>query len=262
VLISRVKRRIKQFFSWRNIWPLLSIIFLAALTYYLSRSQFFSLKQIICQLDTLPCPHSLEPVLLSFRQQNIFTLSPRQIQAQLTQLDPNLTNIKASKQLPSTLRINLHRRLPIAQLIPVNQLEFTGLDSTTSATLSGQVLDKYFRLDQTGTIYAAADQPLSQLPQIYLPDNQLHLGQSETTAFLVRLITALKEHFVTFETIAWLNPNVTIVKTIPASYAIIDSLDSIGSQVASLQYILSNSKIEEQIPTKIDLRFAKPVLTY
>ena len=35
-----------------------------------------------------------------------------------------------------------------------------------------------------------------------------------------------------------------------------------ASQVASLQFILSRSKIEGKIPQKIDLRFDKPVLTY
>lgn len=35
-----------------------------------------------------------------------------------------------------------------------------------------------------------------------------------------------------------------------------------SSQVASLQFILNRSKIEGKIPTKIDLRFDKPVLKY
>ncbi len=35
-----------------------------------------------------------------------------------------------------------------------------------------------------------------------------------------------------------------------------------SNQVASLQFILSRSKIEGKIPQKIDLRFDKPVLTY
>ena len=35
-----------------------------------------------------------------------------------------------------------------------------------------------------------------------------------------------------------------------------------SSQVASLQFILIRSKIEGKIPTKIDLRFDKPVLKY
>jgi len=33
-------------------------------------------------------------------------------------------------------------------------------------------------------------------------------------------------------------------------------------QIASLQFILERSKIEGKIPSKIDLRFSKPVLTY
>jgi len=33
-------------------------------------------------------------------------------------------------------------------------------------------------------------------------------------------------------------------------------------QIASLQFILERSKIEGKVPSKIDLRFSKPVLTY
>ena len=258
---ARLKRRFKRF-SWHYLWPLLPIVLLLTLAYITARSQLFTIKQINCQVDNLPCSPNLEPLLISFRQQNIFTLSPRQIKTQLNQFDPDLTDINISKHLPSTLKLKLHRRQPIAQLLPVNRLEFVGLDSTASATLSGQVLNQYFRLDQTATIYTAANQPLPDLPQIYLPDNQLHLGQSDITLLLLELINLLQEYFVAFQTIAWLNPDLVVIKTIPASYAVITPQNSLASQVASLQYILSNSKIEEQIPAKIDLRFAKPVLTY
>lgn len=45
-------------------------------------------------------------------------------------------------------------------------------------------------------------------------------------------------------------------------YIILNKDEDILRQVASLQFILNRSKIEGKIPSKIDLRFDKPVIKY
>ena len=52
---------------------------------------------------------------------------------------------------------------------------------------------------------------------------------------------------------ATISGNLTVLFSKEIEYAL---------QVASLQFILERSKIEGKIPSKIDLRFDKPVLTY
>jgi hypothetical protein len=262
VVNKKVKRRLFRF-SLKYLWPLLPTVLILAALVYLSQSHFFSLKKINCYLEGLPCPHRFEPLLLSLRNKNIFTLSTVKLKQIIANQDLDLTDIQISKTLPYTLTIELHQRQPVAQLIPTLELEFTGLSSTASATLSAQLGQQFFRLDKTGVIYAPTDQPEANLPRILTaPGLVLPSAQSDATRLLAQLVIALEEHYVSFEELAWLNPNLIVIKTIPYSYALIDPAASLDSQVASLQYILSNSKIEERLPKKIDLRFAKPVLIY
>lgn len=262
-MTARKIRRRFQRLSLRFLWPLLPAALLIGLAILLSRSQVFKLKKITCRLDNHLCSLEFEPILVSFHQQNIFKLSRQQVIAALREHDPTLTEIKVKKTLPASLNISMKRRLPIAQLAQVADLQFQGLVSSQSATLSGQVKDQFFQLDKTGDIYSVSGQSNPRLITIWYPDDlNLSLGRSDITQTLANLINALQAYYVSFETLAWLKEKIIIIKTTFGSYAIIDPDKPHNSQVASLQYILSGIKIGERTPTKIDLRFDKPVLTY
>ena len=262
MVVKRFKRRLYLPF-FKLILQFLPIFLLIFTIYYLSQSQFFSIKQINCQLDNFPCPLKLEPILINSRNKNIFTFSKANIKNQLTSFDFNFADIQIKKRLPQTLIITINSRLPLAQLAPVKNLQFTALTSTASATLSGEIVNQFYNLDNSGTVYTQSDQQASDLALVLIPENQpISLGRSDISQLIVEIINSLQEHFVSFESIAWLNQDVLIVKTIPPSYAVFNIHKSFSSQVASLQYILAGSKIEKELPTKIDLRFDKPVLTY
>jgi len=262
VAVKKFKHRFYLPFL-KLISQFLPIFLLISGIYYLSQSQFFSIKQINCQLDNFPCPLKLEPILINSRNKNIFTFSKASIENQLNSSDLNFADIQVKKKLPQTLIITINSRLPLAQLAPVKNMEFTALTSTASASLSGQIINQFYNLDSSGTVYAQSDQQAYDLALVLIPENQpISLGKSDISQLIVEIINSLQEHFVSFESVAWLNQDVLIVKTIPLSYAILNIHKSFSSQVASLQYILAGSKIEKELPTKIDLRFDKPVLTY
>jgi len=85
---------------------------------------------------------------------------------------------------------------------------------------------------------------------------------SPATQQISQVILSLREHYVSFNLLAWLNQSLAVIKTSLGSYAIINPSQSIKPQIASLQFILSGFKIGESLPKKIDLRFDKPVLTF
>ena len=58
---------------------------------------------------------------------------------------------------------------------------------------------------------------------------------------------------------AWLRENILVTETIPK---MIFKLDNVDSQLASLQLILSEAKIESKELEIIDLRFDKPVIKF
>ena len=122
---------------------------------------------------------------------------------------------------------------------------------------------QFFHLDSKGEIFNQLSTSTNHLPLILTNQNlNLSIGSTKTSQGLSDLIKSLADYYVSFQVIAFINPTTLIIKTTPGSYAILEAFNSIDSKVASLQYILSNIKIGETLPTKIDLRFDKPVLTY
>jgi len=236
---------------------------LVILSLSLSRLSVFSLKKITCQLDQYPCPLNYEPVLVNFYQRNIFTLKKQSVVNTLTAFDADLAEVEVVKKLPNQLLITLKKRQPLAQLVPFLNLDFIGLDSTASATISGEMTNQFFQLDQSGEIFMTNHQPISLFPLVAVPETfNFELKISPATQQISQVILSLREHYVSFNLLAWLNQSLAVIKTSLGSYAIINPSQSIKPQIASLQFILSGFKIGESLPKKIDLRFDKPVLTF
>jgi len=237
--------------------------FLIISSVIVSRLTIFSLKKITCELDQYPCPLNFEPALVNFYQRNIFTLKKQQVVSTLMAFDIDLAEVKVVKKFPNQLLITLKKRQPIAQLVPFLNLDFIGLDSTASATISGVMTNQFFQLDKSGEIFVAGHQPASLFPLVAVPETfNFELKVSPASQQISQLIQSLQEHYVNFNSLAWLNQSLAVVKTTLGSYAIINPSQSINSQIASLQFILSGFKIGESLPKKIDLRFDKPVLTF
>ncbi len=237
--------------------------FLVISSVIVSRLTIFSLKKITCELDQYPCPLNFEPALVNFSQRNIFTLKKQQVVSTLMAFDIDLAEVKVVKKFPNQLLITLKKRQPIAQLVPFLNLDFIGLDSTASATISGVMTNQFFQLDKSGEIFVAGHQPASLFPLVAVPETfNFELKVSPASQQISQLIQSLQEHYVNFNSLAWLNQSLAVVKTTLGSYAIINPSQSINSQIASLQFILSGFKIGESLPKKIDLRFDKPVLTF
>jgi len=136
----KIKRRLNRL-SIRFPWPLLPAFLLIGLTIVLGQLKVFNLKKISCHIDSHQCSLELEPFLVSLVNQNIFKLKKTKVEKQLLAIDHNLSNIKLTKTLPNSLSINMKRRVAIAKVIIVDNLDFTGLTSTKSASIAGTVSD-------------------------------------------------------------------------------------------------------------------------
>lgn len=239
------------------------VLVLIILGLTISRLSIFSVKKINCQLHKYPCPLNYEPVIVGFYHQNIFILKQQQIINSFMAFDTQLAAVKVVKKLPSQINITLTRRQPIAQLVPFLNLEFVGLDSSASATLSGEMTNQLFQLDKSGEIFMVDHQISALFPLVAVPEGfNFQQKLSPVTQQISYLIQSLQEHYVGFNLLAWLHQSLAVIKTSGGSYAIINPSQTINSQIASLQYILSSFKIGESLPKKIDLRFDKPVLTF
>jgi hypothetical protein len=259
---KKIKRRLNHF-SFKYLWPLFPAIILIALVIFLSKLKIFNLRKITCNLDSHPCSLEFEPILVNLYQQNIFKLDKKTLVNQLTQFDSTLTNISITKKLPDSVDININRRTAIAQVIQAFDLQFEALNSTASATISANLLTEVYKLDRHGELFSVSTQLEPQLQKIIVASShQLTQGKSTTSKLLANLLLTLKDHYVNTETIALLSSNQIVIRTQLGPYAILNSDQPLNSTVASLQYVLTNIKIDLKLPSKIDLRFDKPILTY
>lgn len=235
---------------------LILVMIVAATAAILVRGVNFKIKEIDCQLNHYPCPLSLEPVLLSFIDKNIFELKAQSVERQLLSFDPTLTEISIDKYLPDRLRIDAVRRLPVARIKLVTDL-------VAEASVSAQVTDNNFYLDKSGFVYRPPVLLNQPLPEVWWPESlPLIEGESPLSLNLAQLIDTLAAYYVNFEQIVRLPEGVYLIITQAGLQALIPTDADFASRVASLQFILTNLKIGEASPKKIDLRFDKPVLTY
>lgn len=259
---KKIKRRLNKF-SIKYLWPLLPALFLVGVTILLGQLKIFNLKNISCYVDNHQCSLEFEPFLVSLVNQNIFKLKKYTTINQLLEIDNNLVDIKINKTLPDSLKIESKRRVAIAKVTLVEDLDFTSLTSTQSATISGRFSQKFSFLDRSGEIYEKKIVSNEKLPRILLnPSTDFKLGITPVSQHLSNLISSLNENYVSYEEIAKVSKNIVIVKTTLGPFSIFDLNKSISQQSTYLQFVLSNIKIGEVVPIKIDLRFDKPILTY
>lgn len=228
---------------------LLLVLILILSGVYLASNQasLFKIRVIDCQLNHYLCPLSLEPVLLNFIGRNIFSFNADSVIRQLTAFDPTLSEIKVNKRLPNRLQLDLMRRLPLAVIKSIRQ----------------ENQEKVFYLDKTGFVYTPS-LPLNQpLSEVWWPaELNLVEGESALSLDLAKLINTLDAYYVNFVRLTRLLEPVYLVKTTAGPEVVIPAQEEFAARVASLQFILTNLKMGEPVPIKIDLRFDKPILTY
>lgn len=229
-MFKKTKRLIKP---WLSLLPGLLIILVV---FGLARLKVFNVKKIDCVLDGYPCPLAYEPALVSLHDKNLFNLKTAGATNYLKALDSTLTEIRISKFLPNRLEVVLKRSPAIAYV------------SKNGAWL---------HLDSLGNLVTLPEKPNLVLPVVILPESI----KVEPKA-LADLVNALNAAPVGFAEVNFIAQNAATIRTTVGPQALLDPTKPISPAIATLQYILSNLKIGEKLPIKIDLRFEKPILSY
>jgi len=208
------------------------------------RSSIFQVQTISCFKNSFPCSQKEYQSLENLRTKNIFFTDFNNFKAGFLAANSQIASLVINKRLPNQLEINLIPR-QAGFLVTTNQLDWFLIDD--QGVILGQVSD------------------LVQLPKITFPASyQLTIGQqlnSDCSLAALTLAQTLKDFFINFQQIKVEFPNIFIVQ-IDSGQAIFSSNKDFKAQVASLQLILSRSRIEGKIPEKIDFRFDKPIISF
>lgn len=180
-------------------------------------------------------------VIAQFKGKNIFTVSSKQSQNTIAGTYKCAKNVSVQKKYPSTLVITVEADRPLVK-----------------------VGDKNIYLTKNG--FVLENQNQGNLPAIFFDkEPELKIGEKiedETVVFVLSLISQIEKTDFVATSIRILNPAMISVYNRENRAVIFTSEKDASFQVDSLQLILSESKIDPSKIEKIDLRFAKPVITY
>src|SRR3989344_3637032 len=176
-----------------------------------------------------------------FRGRNIFIVSSKQAEETIVNNYKCVKNVTVQKKYPSTLLIAVEADRPLVK-----------------------VGDKDIYLTENG--FVLENQNQGNLPTIFFDkEPELRPGEKieeDTVVFALSLISQIGKTEFVATSIRVLNPAMISVYNRESQTVIFASEKDAGRQVDSLQLILSESKIDPSKIEKIDLRFAKPVITY
>ena len=244
-----IKRNNNFFSNLQKKIKRLSIIFKILLSlgilvgsFFILRSDLFSIKNFDCKTQYGPCLEEDTEPLKVFLGENLFSVSVQEVEETSMQ---NFMNRKSTVQrvFPNTLAIVLDKRKPLVALKPQN-------------------IDSQILVDREGVIVEFTQN--SPLPIIIVERvlKDLVVGKKLDD----EIVVAIQSFYFTYKTNNVMQGNITqdsLVFTLDNLINVNYSLKQDPKvSVGALQLIMSRSRIDGKLPKIIDLRYSKPVIRY
>ena len=225
-----------------GILLLTGLILAVILFFIVFKGDFFIIKKLECRVDENWCRPDEEKYFLSVLGQNIFTVKITEKLSSLGEEGAYLKDLRIERRLPDKVIVQLKKRSAVAQ--------------------AAHDYNSYYIFDETGTIFSQTEKD-SSLPVVLLfTEFPLKKGiKSSDLEQIYQLIKYLRQYGIAVSDYILGSDYSLSIKT--NDLEVLFSLDKdIKKQVASLQVILSRSKIEGKVLNRLDLRFEKPVAVF
>lgn len=212
-------------------WYLLQAIFTACLPVSFIGLQFAShTRTIKCTTQFGSCSPDLIATLSSHIGKPLF--------APLNLTDPQVAHVTVQPSLPNTLHVFIFLRSPVGIVI----------DPAGKSALA----------DQSGYLYAET-LPTSSLPRL-LVNHTIQIGDYLGTP-ATQALSLLNKTPATLNSFSYLDDTL-LVFFINSITILVDTTTLSPITESSLQAVLARSKINSQVPKKIDLRYQNPIVVY
>lgn len=246
--------------NWKKWLKLLSFFLLVALVFFWLRSDFWAVEKITCRLDDHDCPADLWSKTNEFSLgNNLIFFSRNDFEKNIQKNFPHIGQVKIKKGIFKDLSFSFFSRKAVAALaiqLPIDK------EATSSGDQEFSLSGVFYWLGQDGTILEKTDKA-EGLPLILIEkDPNLNVGQrfEQGSSIIIPLLMDLKLHVIDFKIIRIISLREIEVWLQGQTLVLFNGEKDLGSQLDSLQLILSRSKIEGKSIKKIDLRFSKPVI--
>lgn len=225
------------------IIALAAVIFTGWLVWSWLNSPFFIIRTLHCQVEASICSPVEEQDFLYLLGKNILWLDSKAEAEGIIFLRPAYESVQLSRQLPQGILVTIIKRKPIGQASKDNNI--------------------FYVFDQHGFVFGQGENnPSLPVVNVY-PEFPLALNlPNEILRKIVDLVRFLDEYQLAFKQFEIPDNRTVKIKTEDGQELIFGLQKSLKSQVASLQLILSRSKIEGKLIKSLDLRFDKPVAIF
>jgi len=218
---------------------------LVGVIYAAGWSGIFSIKKIDCLVDReKECSAEIAAELNKYLNKNLLTLRPGQIENRIMATERLAQSAKADLILLDSLRVNITSRRAMAAI-------------TTAETVRDQV-----EVDKDGVILGKSENT-EGLPRLVWPEISNWPIENPVPENIVRaaIITILAGDRFRLEGIARVESRESMIMTLGTGEKIFLSLakDPVA-QMAMLQVVLNQARIEGKLIQEIDLRFDRPVI--
>lgn len=268
----RKHKRVKSNLS-SKIWKIgvgVLILFLILDSYLLVTSRIFNIKSLEVVLDKVSCvdENSIRNEA-SFLGENFFLLDNRGFEEQMKVKYFCIQSVKLLKTFPDKAKIEVFGREAVAVLAQLtSESTLSGalenLASSSSSTLAQEKIESEFLVDRDGVVFLK--DRLDNLPVIYFLGGALNTGNSVGEGLIkssLKILEKLKSFEVEIKDAKIYSQNILLIIPDTQKPRIIFAMDkNIEVQLASLQLILTQAKIDMQEMEFIDLRYDKPIVKY
>lgn len=224
-----------------KIFLALILISLLISSYLVLKSPVFLVKNIIITTDyDISTNQELIRILEQVRGQNIFLVNKRQLGEKVESSDIKIKEVLIKKEFPGKLLVNIEKRQTLAA-IPWG--------------------DNFFLVDKEGLLFSQ-EQQIAGLPILNLGLQNIGVGSriDEKEKSILVILEALKGK-EEIQSVSVGKEEIQI-QLREGSLVLFTFSDEINTKINALQMILKRLRIEGRKPSKIDLRFEKPIVTF
>lgn len=243
-------------------WVFVGLILLAIIsTLFIIRSNIFTIQSMDVYLEKIGCVgHEEIKKSSNLLGQNFFLFNSAKVRENIKNNFLCVRDVETSRHFPNSVSIFVFGREPKVFLLVLKNREATqGATFENIATPSAEQLENAdsFLVDREGVIFAKAYN-LVDIPKIYYYGSDISLGQKskDELAGSLKILEKVKSYGLDIIT-SHLSDEIFIMNPPKIIFKMGQNIDA---QLASLQLILNQAKIEEKELEFIDLRFDKPVV--
>lgn len=221
-----------------------------------------TVKSIDVSLDRLECASEQQiKGVVNILGQNFLMIDEKITAKKLQEKFFCVREVNFSKQLPNKIIMKVSGRKGAVVLSSFQQVEATG--SAQVIATSSAIPSKQFLVDEEGVIFS--DKIQSNLPILYIGTDGLTLGKKLPSGLVknsLDILNKLKTFGLEVKEAKIDQQRYLLINTNMGIAIIFEANEKLDYQLAALQLIVTQAKINDEKMEFIDLRFDKPVVKY